>query len=94
LTGVRADDCDPAFYPGGHGPMWDLEEDLNSIALASPRYLAERPRITEPADLIEHHIVTTTHFGHNAWVFPPLSLTLRPRVGEWNLPGSLRWLTC
>src|SRR4029450_2867392 len=39
--------------------------------VASPRYLAENPLITEPADLIKHSIITTTHFGHDAWVFPP-----------------------
>lgn len=27
LTGVKAADYDAVFYPGGHGPMWDLAED-------------------------------------------------------------------
>lgn len=35
---VRLDTIDPAdfdtvFYPGGHGPLWDLAEDKHSIAL-------------------------------------------------------------
>jgi hypothetical protein len=30
---VRGDDCDPAFYLGGHGPMPDLPENPTSIAL-------------------------------------------------------------
>ena len=30
---VHQEDFDTVFYPGGHGPMWDLAEDRNSIAL-------------------------------------------------------------
>ena len=45
--------------------------DVKRVVVASPRYLAEHPRITEPADLAKHSIVTTTHFGRDAWVFPP-----------------------
>ncbi|GAM74672.1 thiJ/pfpI family protein [Vibrio ishigakensis] len=33
LSGVSADDFDAIFYPGGHGPLWDLSEDKDSIAL-------------------------------------------------------------
>ena len=33
LDSVRQDDFDTVFYPGGHGPMWDLAEDPNSIKL-------------------------------------------------------------
>jgi putative intracellular protease/amidase len=33
LDSVKADDFDTVFYPGGHGPMWDLAEDENSIQL-------------------------------------------------------------
>ena len=33
LTQVRAEDFDALFYPGGHGPLWDLSEDATSIAL-------------------------------------------------------------
>jgi putative intracellular protease/amidase len=33
LDGVRQEDFDAVFYPGGHGPMWDLAEDRNSIRL-------------------------------------------------------------
>ncbi|GHJ43569.1 dimethylallyltransferase [Catellatospora sp. TT07R-123] len=33
LDSVSADDYDTVFYPGGHGPMWDLAEDPVSIAL-------------------------------------------------------------
>jgi putative intracellular protease/amidase len=33
LDSVRQEDFDTVFYPGGHGPMWDLAEDPDSIAL-------------------------------------------------------------
>ena len=33
LAGVNQQDFDAVFYPGGHGPLWDLAEDENSIAL-------------------------------------------------------------
>ncbi|WP_410500174.1 type 1 glutamine amidotransferase domain-containing protein [Chitinibacter sp. S2-10] len=33
LSQVSADDFDALFYPGGHGPLWDLAEDKDSIAL-------------------------------------------------------------
>lgn len=33
LSDVKASDYDAIFYPGGHGPMWDLAEDERSIAL-------------------------------------------------------------
>jgi DNA-binding transcriptional LysR family regulator len=45
--------------------------DVKRVIVAAPRYLAEHPPILEPADLSRHRIVTTTHFGHDAWVFPP-----------------------
>ncbi|WPP45551.1 type 1 glutamine amidotransferase domain-containing protein [Pseudomonas sp. AN-1] len=33
LDQVRAEDFDALFYPGGHGPLWDLAEDARSVAL-------------------------------------------------------------
>ena len=33
LADVNQQDFDAVFYPGGHGPLWDLAEDENSIAL-------------------------------------------------------------
>lgn len=33
LVDVNAEDFDAVFYPGGHGPMWDLVNDGQSIAL-------------------------------------------------------------
>lgn len=43
LADVRAEDHDAVFYPGGHGPMWDLAEDPKSIALIEAFYSAEKP---------------------------------------------------
>lgn len=33
LDAVKADDYDTVFYPGGHGPLWDLAQSPVSIAL-------------------------------------------------------------
>ena len=33
LDSVKQEDYDTVFYPGGHGPMWDLADDENSIKL-------------------------------------------------------------
>lgn len=33
LAAVSAGDFDAVFYPGGHGPMWDLPDDPGSISL-------------------------------------------------------------
>ena len=33
LSDVSGDGFDALFYPGGHGPLWDLAEDQNSIRL-------------------------------------------------------------
>ncbi|GGM13297.1 type 1 glutamine amidotransferase domain-containing protein [Pseudomonas asuensis] len=43
LASVKADDYDAVFYPGGHGPLWDLAEDQNSIALIEAFYTADKP---------------------------------------------------
>jgi putative intracellular protease/amidase len=43
LADVKAADFDTVFYPGGHGPMWDLVEDPNSIALIEDFYNAGKP---------------------------------------------------
>ena len=33
LETIKAEEFDALFYPGGHGPLWDLAEDKTSIAL-------------------------------------------------------------
>ncbi|MCB0466297.1 MAG: type 1 glutamine amidotransferase domain-containing protein [Aequorivita sp.] len=34
---------DAVFYPGGHGPLWDLAEDKNSVALIESFYNNNKP---------------------------------------------------
>ena len=43
LTDVSADDFDAVFYPGGHGPMWDMSDNPTSIALIEAFVKADRP---------------------------------------------------
>ncbi|HUB15093.1 MAG TPA: type 1 glutamine amidotransferase domain-containing protein [Acetobacteraceae bacterium] len=43
LDSVRQEDYDTVFYPGGHGPMWDLAEDTNSIKLLESFLGADKP---------------------------------------------------
>jgi putative intracellular protease/amidase len=43
LSSARAQDYDAVFYPGGHGPLWDLTEDKNSIALIEAFIEAGKP---------------------------------------------------
>jgi putative intracellular protease/amidase len=33
LSSVKGNDFDAVFYPGGHGPLWDLTTNTDSIAL-------------------------------------------------------------
>jgi putative intracellular protease/amidase len=43
LASVRQEDFDTVFYPGGHGPLWDLAEDPNSIKLIESFLAANKP---------------------------------------------------
>lgn len=43
LKGMRSADFDAVFYPGGHGPMWDLADDADSIALIESFYNSGKP---------------------------------------------------
>lgn len=43
LQYVDASDFDGVFYPGGHGPLWDLAVDLKSIALIEDFYAQMKP---------------------------------------------------
>jgi putative intracellular protease/amidase len=43
LADVSADDFDGVFYPGGHGPMWDLPDNATSIALIEAFVKAGKP---------------------------------------------------
>ncbi len=43
LSGVSAKDFDGVFYPGGHGPLWDLAEDADSIKLIETTLATGKP---------------------------------------------------
>ncbi|WP_277811701.1 type 1 glutamine amidotransferase domain-containing protein [Chromohalobacter canadensis] len=43
LAEMRADDYDAVFYPGGHGPLWDLTQDRHSQQLIHDFLVARKP---------------------------------------------------
>lgn len=43
LDSVSQSDFDTVFYPGGHGPLWDLAEDKDSVALIESFVAANKP---------------------------------------------------
>jgi putative intracellular protease/amidase len=43
LDSVNQADFDTVFYPGGHGPLWDLAEDRHSVALIESFLAARKP---------------------------------------------------
>lgn len=43
LSEVIDQDFDAVFYPGGHGPLWDLAKDQNSISLIEQTLQADKP---------------------------------------------------
>lgn len=43
LSSVSHEEFDAVFYPGGHGPLWDLSEDRDSITLIESMHAAGKP---------------------------------------------------
>ncbi len=43
LSEINQEDFDAIFYPGGHGPLWDLANDTNSIKLIESFYNHHKP---------------------------------------------------
>jgi putative intracellular protease/amidase len=43
LADINPDNFDAVFYPGGHGPLWDLANDATSIALIEKFNRQEKP---------------------------------------------------
>lgn len=43
LSSVKESDFDAVMYPGGHGPLWDLTTDTDSIALIEAFVNADKP---------------------------------------------------
>ncbi|MEX1199748.1 MAG: type 1 glutamine amidotransferase domain-containing protein [Methylophaga sp.] len=55
LESARPEDFDAVFYPGGHGPLWDLTDNADSLRLIETLYAAGKPVATvchAPAVLI------------------------------------------
>jgi putative intracellular protease/amidase len=46
LENISSDDFDAIFYPGGHGSLWDLNADKNSIELLEEFWDAKKPIAT------------------------------------------------
>lgn len=43
LSSVSHEEFDAVFYPGGHGPLWDLTEDQDSLTMIQSMYAAGKP---------------------------------------------------
>ena len=46
LAEIQPDDFDAIFYPGGHGPLWDLVNDRHSVELIEAFIASEKPVAT------------------------------------------------
>ena len=58
LADIATENFDGVFYPGGHGPLWDLTENQNSISLIESFVAANKPVAAvchAPAVLIHVH---------------------------------------
>lgn len=59
-------------------------DEVRRVVVASPRYLANHPRIREPADLAKHEIVAFTNFGLDSWTFTPAKGSSIPRTAQFT----------
>jgi putative intracellular protease/amidase len=56
LSDMSSDDFDAVFYPGGHGPMWDLTNDADSVKLIEHFWSSKKPVVAvchAPAVLLQ-----------------------------------------
>lgn len=59
LDSVQQQDFDSVFYPGGHGPLWDLAEDPISVELIESFLAASKPvALVCHAPGILRHVIT------------------------------------
>lgn len=57
LSDMRAENVDAVFYPGGHGPLWDLAENQDSIQLIESLYSSGKPiALVCHAPGVLHHV--------------------------------------
>jgi len=54
--------------------------EVRRVVAAAPRYLAQNPRITEPADLARQQIITFADLGIESWSFPPVNGSSVPHI--------------
>ena len=58
LSDMKAIDFDAAFYPGGHGPMWDLAENAYSMTLIETMLSTGKPvALVCHAPAALHHVI-------------------------------------
>lgn len=43
LSSVSHEEFDAVFYPGGHGPLWDLSQDADSLTMIQSMFAAGKP---------------------------------------------------
>lgn len=63
--------------------------EVRRVVAAAPRYLANHPRIEEPADLAKHQIIAMTHFGLDSWSFPGRTVHFTPRFIVNSIRGAI-----
>lgn len=56
LSCINSDDYDAVFYPGGHGPLWDLSENTDSKAIIESQF-----RAGKPVGLVCHAVAALRH---------------------------------
>ena len=61
LSAMDADDYDAIFYPGGHGPLWDLTNDADSIKLIENFWSSKKPVVA-----VCHAPAVLLHVNDNA----------------------------
>jgi DNA-binding transcriptional LysR family regulator len=57
---------------------------VRRVIVAAPEYLKSHPRITKPADLAEHDIISIARFGHDSWRFASLADANAPQIVQFQ----------
>lgn len=70
--------------------------EVRRVVVASPRYLATHPRVSELSDLGKHQIIAMAHMGQDSWTFPPQdgssvphAVTFVPRLAVNNVNAAV-----
>ena len=97
LDSVKQEDFDTLFYPGGHGPMWDLAEDPNSIKLIESFIAAGKPiahRVPFHRGAASRQDGRTASFWFKARKLPASPTARRKRWVSRKLCPSLSKMRC